>query len=331
MSKKFLGELKSSIRLIMGPPKVRPRKTPYSEIKRRYDCFEYRWNANGQCYYLFNPWTGETVFGTNIEMLDRGQSMWATPDRFPSDSAQNVQMYPEFYSSRRWGRRKFYGWQTEEDAATHITAVGRGFLARKALRRYYRARYYTKVDNFSGYFYFVDNMNPDLDTVWFKPRLAFPDDILPYEEEDPDDYLKGKKYSRQDFTKGPIYKVSGLNQKDLTRADLAAFYADNPWRNSAVDKYTEIDLDNIAKDTIIAWFDGTKPSKLPITSFNLIRIALSKYQWKGVLQYMREHTEDMVLQMYGFHSFSKTEVPLDESGILAFVSISFFFFFSCFF
>jgi hypothetical protein len=309
----------------MGPPKPKPKRTSYVEIKRRYDCFEYRWNSQTRQYYLFNPWTGETIFDTNLEMLDRSKSMWATPDRFPSEHAQNVQLYPEFYSSRRWGRRKFIGWETNDAAAVHIAAVARGFLARNALRRYYRARYYTKVDHFSGYYYFVDNMNPDEDTNWYKPRLAFPDDILPYSEDDPEDYMKGDKYSRQNFTLGPVYVVGGLNKHDVVRADLAAFYVENKWRNAAVGTFKEIDLENASLGSVVAWMEGTKATKLHMNSFNTIRASLTKYGWSGVIQCMNSYPEDIVMQMYGFHSFSKTEVPMESCDILSFVSFDFVF------
>lgn len=229
-------------------------------------------------------------------------------------------LYPEFYASRRWGRRRFTGWESPEAAATQIAAVGRGYLARKAIRNYYRARFYTKIDPFSGYFFFVDNMNPDLDTVWYKPRLAFPGDILPFEEEDPQDYMKGKKYSRQDFTVGPIYKVAGVSKRDMARADLAAFYADNPWRNIAVKSYTQIDLENSTMGSVVSWFDSEKAVKLKMSAFNVIRVALTNFGWAGVLKYMKANPQDIVLQMYGFHSFSKTDVTTDESGILSFVS-----------
>lgn len=306
----------------MGPPKAKPKRTPFHEIKRRYDCFEYRWNAESQSYYMFNPWTGETIFDTNLELLDRSKSMWAVPDRFPSEIAQTVMLYPQFYASRRWGRRRFNGWACKDFAATHIAAVARGYIARKALRKYYKARYHTQIDQFSGYYFFVDHLNPDDDTKWYKPLLAFPDDIKPLEEEDPQDYMKGKKYSRQDFTLGPMYKVSGLNKGDLARADLAAFYVENPWREKAVGQYTEIDLSKTSMGSVVAWFEGRNASKLTISRFNYVRIALSRDGWSGVLTAMNEHAEDTVLQMYGFHSFSKTTVPIDEQGILSFVRLS---------
>jgi hypothetical protein len=48
----------------MGPPKVRPKPKPYSELLKELDIFEYRWNEESQAYYLFNPYTGETIFQT---------------------------------------------------------------------------------------------------------------------------------------------------------------------------------------------------------------------------------------------------------------------------
>jgi len=307
-----------SSRANMGPPKRRPKRTPYSEIKRRNDCFEYRWNIETQGYYLFNPWTGETIFDTNLELLDRGKSMWAMPDRFPSSKAQNVMLYPEFYGSRRWGRRRFNGWSSEAAAAIHITAVGRGFLARQALRRYYRERFFTKTDQFSGYFYFVDRMNPDQDTTWWKPILAFPNDILPLVEDDPEDYMKGKKYSRQDFTLGPIFKVSGLNKSVKSRAKLEAFYAENSWKQQAVKKFEDIDMDQTPVGSVIAWMDGEFASSLRMSPFNMIRTALTTEGWGGVLRLMKASPDDIVIQLYGYHSFGKTHVPIDVSGLLAF-------------
>jgi len=304
----------------MGPPKAKPKRISLDEIRRRYDCFEYRWNADSQGYYMFNPWTGETIFDTNLELLDRSKSMWAVPDRFPSEIAQTVMLYPQFYSSRRWGRRRFNGWESVTMAATHIAAVARGYIARKALRKYYRTRYHTQLDNFSGYYFFVDHMSPEEDTKWYKPLLAFPDDILPYVEEDTEDYMKGKKYSRQDFTLGPMYKVAGLNKADLARSDLAAFVVPNEWREQAVGSYSDIDLNCAPIGAVVAWMEGTKASKLKVSQFNAVRVALTKDGWPGVLAIMDEHPHDIVLQMYGYHSFSKSFVPVDDAGILSFVS-----------
>lgn len=176
------------------------------------------------------------------------------------------------------------------------------------------------MDNFSGYFFFVDHMNPDEDTKWYKPLLAFPDDILPFVEEDTEDYMKGKKYSRQNFTLGPMYKVAGLNKGDLARSELAAFFVPNTWREQAVASYSDIDIDHASVGTVIAWMEGTKATKLTISQFNFVRVALTRDGWAGVVSVMNQHPFDTVLQMYGFHSFSKSFVPIDDAGILSFVS-----------
>ena len=91
-------------------------------------------------------------------------------------------------------------------AAVHIVTVMRGYMARLSLRRYFRQRYHLQVCKFSGYCYFVDKYYPEMETSWYKPRLAFPGDILPaiVFEEDPEDYMKGEKYSRRNFTTGPV-------------------------------------------------------------------------------------------------------------------------------
>lgn len=196
-------------------------------------------------------------------------------------------------------------------------------MARQKLRRYYRSRYYLKLDLFSGYFFFVDSLNPNAPSSWHKPRLSFPGDILKLDKivEDPEDYMKGKKYSKGDFTKGPILVVKGLNKFNKGKStDLEAFYAHNEWRAHAIRDYKEIDLFNASKGSVIAWFDSYKATKLEMSSFNIIRAALETNGWSGVLQCMKVNTEDLVMQIYGFRSFAKTKVPLDDSNLLDFVS-----------
>lgn len=107
----------------------------------------------------FNPYTGETILETNMEFLDRKWSYWALPDKYPKHEARNIQLLPEFYLSRRWGRRKFQGYVDVEAAAAHIVTVARGFLARLHLKQYYRARYYKVLDKNSSYFYFIDRLD----------------------------------------------------------------------------------------------------------------------------------------------------------------------------
>ena len=164
----------------MGPPK-KVRGVTYDQILQKYDLFEYRWNTESQAYYLFNPITGETIIQTSFDNLDRSKSTWAEPDAHVSKEAHTVPLFPESYKSRRWGRRRFNGWEgNRTDAATHINAVIRGFLVRQNLRHYFRQRFTKKRCGESGYYYFVDNFNPEAESTWYKPLLAFPDDIQPY-------------------------------------------------------------------------------------------------------------------------------------------------------
>jgi len=182
------------------------------------------------------------------------------------------------------------------------------------------------MDPSSGYFYFVDTEHPHQQTSWHKPRLAFPGDILKLDTtttvDDPDDYMKGKKYSKGDFTKGPIITIKGLNKADKSRTtNLEAFYAHNDWRSKAIRKYNEIDLDNIEMSTVIAWFDNYKATELELSSFNIVRASFEISGWDGVLRSMRAHPENLTIQIYGFYTFAKSDVPLDHSGVLDFVSI----------
>lgn len=176
------------------------------------------------------------------------------------------------------------------------------------------------VCQFSGYLYFVDKLNPEAETSWYKPRLAFPDDILPHVPEDPEDYLRGSRYSQGDITKGPFLRVAGLSKCDKERTRQAAFLVCNPWRTQAVDRYEDIDLDAAPLGSVIAWMDGSKASSLKVSEFHLMRVAIADGDWARVLRYMNELPENRVVQMYGFHCFGKSEVPLDVSGVLSYVS-----------
>lgn len=304
----------------MGPPKSKPKSLSFQEFKRRIDCFEYRWNSQSQSYYLFNPWTGETIFNTNFDLVNRTCSMWAAPDKFPSENAQTVSLYPEFYASRSWGRRKYVAWESRTAAATHISAVCRGFLARQLLRKRFRMRYHTCVDNFSGYLYFVDKENLQADTVWYKPRLAFPGDILPLQEDDPEDFLNGKKYSRQDFRKGPFMKVKGLNKRDKFKPKLEAFFVENPWRDSALGDYSEIDPENTSVNSVIAWMEGTKGSQLFNSEFHLMRTLSCDLSWRRIVDKMQECAGQLIIELFGLRNFAKSQVPIDSSGLLSYAA-----------
>ena len=108
---------------------------------------------------------------------------------------------------------------------------------------------------------------------------------------------------------------------------LRITYFYSPWREQAISKYEEIDLVNATLGTIIAWMDGSKASQLLIDEYHLMRAAICDNNWGRVVNFMREHSDNNMIQLYGFHCFSKTEVPLDPTGLLSFVKDSFL---SCF-
>jgi hypothetical protein len=237
----------------MGPPLPKPPKLTYAEFKRRIDTFEYRKHPESDDLYMFNPYTGETV--SSHEFPIRAISMWAPYEKFPSEVTQRIELFPEYYMSRSWGRRRFEP-EDEEGSATRINAVARGFIARQALRRIFRERFYTMLDPVTGYYYYVDSHNPHSEPDWHKPRLAFPLDIKPYEElARPEwDYMVGDKYSNTDLTKGPLVQC-GKNKHDVVRSHCQAFLVDNDWKPWALTSNAEIDLDNTPLGTIIAWLD----------------------------------------------------------------------------
>lgn len=305
----------------MGPPKKRPPKPNFADIRRKWNIFEYRWSDETDSYYMFNPWTGETIFDTNLELLDRTKSMWAPPEKYPSENAVTVSIYPEFYASRRWGRRRFTGWESEYAAATMIAALVRGYLARLLLRRIFKERFILEFDANSGYYYFIDTENRHLDTSWYKPLLAFPNDIELIPVEDPEDYMRGNKFSKQDTTVGPFLKIAGPNKHMTTRAEQSAFLVRNEWRDTALSSYEEIDVDKVPIGSVIPWMLGMKCGSLLVTEFHAVRAAITNGNWSRTLQFMKSNSDNILIQIYGFHSFSKTEVPLDDSGLLNFVSL----------
>ena len=135
--------------------------------------FEQRIDTSTMQEYLVNAYTGETCFGTGTGIVDRTKSMWAPHDSRTRVGVVLVHMYPQYYQSRRWGRRTFEPWgDNVEGAATHIAAVARGWLERKALRAYFRERYDKRRCQFSGYYYFYDkwNMDKNVETSWYKVR-----------------------------------------------------------------------------------------------------------------------------------------------------------------
>ena len=260
---------------------------------------------------------------TNVAIINRSESMWAPIEKYPSDKVKTIQLLPEWYLSRRWGRRKFKPYETAEDAALHITSVARGFLARLHLRKYYRSRFYKMFDSHSGYYYFVDRLNPD-DTVWYKPRLAFPEDIQEPKIDDPDDYLQGFRFSKSNYEVGPLIRVKGLNKFDTGRSDLTAFLIPNPQRDAAFRKYEEIPLADINIHDIVDWMDGDKLSSIRFNEYHFMRTAICNNDWHRLIYYMKQYPENNLIQLFGYYGFSKGYVPMDSPELIDFVSFCLF-------
>jgi hypothetical protein len=302
----------------MGPPKKRPPRLKADQIKERENSFQYRWNTETGVYDLFNPYTGEVLVGDGV---DRTISMWTTPDRQVSSTAAFVSLYPTFYCSRRWGRRRFTGWASLDDAATHIVAVIRGFMVRLALRHYIRHRYQKIMDKRSGYYYFIDFEHSRDEPSWHKPLLAFPGDIEEQKHfDESDDYMQGQKYSLMSYLSGPWRRLTGLGKGTVapTKADPESFLVSNPWRAIAVSTPEEIDLEKSPMGSIVSWLDGSESKSLLITEYAQIRSAICDNDWSRVLRYMTENEDNVLSQVYGYLSFAKSEVPLDATGILDF-------------
>lgn len=200
-------------------PRKLVHREKYSAFLRKLDSFEQRWEPTQQYFYLFNPHTGETLNQTG-DFYDRSLSTWAPPEKV-SKAVDLIELFPVFYASRTRGRRKMVAIEDEEDAATRISALIRGWLARHALQHYYKTRYRKVLDAASGYYYFHDNWDPTAEPSWHKPTLAFPTDIPVYDPSDDDiqEFMKGgDKYTYRKFTKGPYLRLAGIGKLQTARA-----------------------------------------------------------------------------------------------------------------
>jgi hypothetical protein len=300
----------------MGPPKARPPRLKYAEVLTRYDTFEQRIDVHSGQQYLVNNYTGETVFGTDTGLVDRTKSMWMPVDRRTRAGIVIVHMYPCYYQSRRWGRRPFEGWSSPDAAATMIAAATRGYQARLALRKYFNRRYFKRPCQFSGYFYFYDTLNedPNVETKWYKPILAFPDDIDEYVEDDPEDYMKGGKKSNLGFERGPYTVREGIQKHKLARAKTQAFIKPDPRRTEALTKVDEIDIDKTPLGSVIAWMDGAKTVSLYIDDYTNMRVAAQENNWKLTLHFMELYKSRPLSHVYALQNIAKMKMEIEKDG-----------------
>lgn len=247
--------------------------------------------------------------------------MWAPPDAHVAKDAHSIILFREYYASRSWGRRKFNKTMCKPRAASLISSLVRGFLARQQLRHYFCQRYSKMMCLESGYFYFIDNLSESGESSWHKPRLAFPLDIIPYKKPDPEDYMSpNDKYSYGDRNQGPYVKRTTLGKKNVIRVSNTAFKPYNPWRDIAINKHEDVDLEKSPLGSVIYWLEDIKLVSFRITEYAQMRAAITNNNWSRVLFYMDKEPDNLMCQLYGYFSFSKSEIPLDTSGLLDFAA-----------
>jgi hypothetical protein len=225
------------------------QKLTWSELKHREDYFEHRLDKYTHNYYLFNPYSGETILDTSVQ-VNRSQSSWQKPDAYPNDVTKGTVLYPEFYGSRREGCRQFTGYDNnEEKAAIHITSVFRGMLTRLRLRNYYRENFHKVFDIDSGFYYFVHIETGT--TTWNKPLLANPSDIST--QKDPEFQEINHDDAYKQYSKGPMITKKGLGKKQTGKfkAMIIPKKAEEPAPEPEI-----IDFEDVPYRVCIVWLDS---------------------------------------------------------------------------
>ena len=229
-------------------------------------------------------------------------------------------LFPETYASRHWGRRKFVGFETRGEAATHIATVARGFLVRQRLRKYYQERYRKTIDEDSGYYYFTDlhDESEEPQTFWHKPRLAFPNDIQIHQEfhDDPEKFMGQKKYTYASFMSGPYLQRKLGSCGEVERANTCHFVYQNPKKIKCYRFNSELDLDEVGLNEWIHMFDGMKAKDVYIDDYLVIACARSGGNVRYVHDLMLDYKDRPLIQAYGFHAISNMEHKLDVAGCL---------------
>jgi hypothetical protein len=255
--------------------------------------------------------------------VNRLYSHWLPPEENdPSSLVDPVMLFPETYSSRHWGRRRFLGFDSEEQAATHIASVTRGFLVRQWLRKYYSKRYIKTLDEDSGYYYFTDlhDESEEAETFWHKPRLAFPGDINIFTEfiEDPEKFMGQKKYTYASFMAGPYLQRKLGTCGETQRAETTHFVYQEPKKVDCVRLNGDWDLDNCGLGEWIHMLDGMKAKDVYIDDYLVMANARTAGNVRYVYELMQEYHDRPLIQAYGFHAVGNMEHVLDIAGSLSY-------------
>lgn len=255
--------------------------------------------------------------------VNRLYSYWLPPEgNDPSPLVDPILLFPETYSARHWGRRRFEGFESRDQAATHIASVTRGFLVRQRLRKHYRARYIKTLDDESGYYYFTDlhDESEEAAPFWHKPRLAFPSDIdlQQVHVEDPQKFMGQRKYTYASFMAGPYMQRKLGSCGETQRTETAHFVYQNPKKVDCVRLNGDWDLDNAGLGEWIHMLDGLKAKDVYIDDYLVIANARSGGNVRYTYDLMVEYTDRPLIQAYGFHAIGNMDHVLDISGSLSY-------------
>lgn len=332
--------------------------------RRKFDYFEYRVQDHSQditltdeplntSFYLYNPYTGETILTTDYEKIDRSQSLWA-PSELPLEDdefndksqdtdpdimystlrtsivsatgdVQSIILVSQNYLSKKNQVFKAvtkYSIQDIEIAASKITCVIRGYLTKISLRRYFRSRFHRVLDNDSGYYYFQDNLHLTKEASWFKPRLAYPDDIEVLQgnfeliDNKNNQTLEGN-YSEQTLMNGPYYQLTRIGKVNKDRAIHHAFLVDPIRHELAYKNHEDIPLDNIEIGSLISWIEGYKLKSIEMSEYAILRAAESHRNWNLIIDIIEQQDDNEWILLYSLFSLSKLEIPLDNENNLS--------------
>jgi len=309
--------VKTGIKTIVAQNKgslATPRVTKDLKFSQRRDCddfFENRFQKDTGKYYYFNPYTGETILDIEGGYLDRSKSYWAPPDVFPSEKAKTTIMYPVWYACRNGGpyrkRKGPFIFNSIDEAAYKITSVAVGWITRQNLRRIINQRFYKFFDISSKYFYFVDNKTKS--TSWYKPRLAYPTDILKKED------MRDAGDNFRNYSKGPVIARVGLG-----KMKLKPYRKPNSGHDDDVPPPPEpemIDLDVPEHRLVSTWFDSNLPKFI---DYRLLYQLMLKNDWDTILdQYKKACAiNHKLIKMFCLYSFQRMALEIEnEKGFMS--------------
>jgi len=291
-----------------------PRPTKHynwSQLRHCDDYFENRFNPDTGKYYYFNPYTGETILDNENSFLDRSKSFWAPPDAFPSDKAKSTIMYPMWYACRNGGpfrkRKGPFLYKSIDEAAIRITTTAIGWLVRQNLRRIINTRFYKFLDINSKYFYFVDNNTKA--TSWYKPRLAYPTDVLKKED------MRDAGDNFRNYSKGPLIARVGLGKTKLSPYRRPLRVGDDDVPPPPEPEMIDVDVPEFR--LVSCWFDSNLPK---FGDYYMLYELMLKNDWDTILDQYRKACEinHKLVKMFCLYAFQRMALEIDnEKGFMS--------------